>query len=290
MPKVEYVFCWDIYVLNMATRDRSLEYQRMRAVSVRTAPVPTTIVKPQYEKNYEEISGILLNISRLLTTYKSQICQHQRVCWNPASKDAIDSTARVMTTKSTITEQLRIASQKILQFRNGTETAVPETRVIVANMQTSLSKKAMAIDGAFRRLTREYTELTKTSEPDVFATATATATAPILQNSQEEIDTRYLEIEHAERADGIVRIAKDSSELAKMSDHMRMVVLSQGEMIDRIETNVTSAESNVGKGTVQLESADKSQESANKCCLWAAIVIAAIILCLIIAIAIRFSK
>lgn len=280
----------------MATRDRTAEFQRIRDatnssthVSIPVYGPPTRVESPQYEKNYKELSAKLLAISRLLTTYKTQINDHQRVCWNPDSAQSKTSAIIVFGTKKSIETQMRQINQQILNLRTGTERESAATRAIIANMQTELSRKSVEIDRVFRKLTHNLDGLVRSSEPEMFATVVTTeSTVPVL-TAQQEADLRFIEAEHAERHEGIVVIAKDSSELAKMSHHMQLLVHSQSNMISSIDTNVESATTHVETGTKNLDTADKSHKSANKCCFWAAIVIAVVIVCLILAIIIRLT-
>lgn len=275
----------------MATRDRTTEFQRVRGATHVSVPVygssPAEMLK--FEKNYKELSAKLLAISRLLTIYKTQINDHQRICWNPDSAQAKTSGIVVFGTKSSIETQLRETNRQILNLRNGTERESPAMQAIIANMQTELSRKSVEIDRIFRKLTSNLDSLVRPSESEMFAAAVAAAPAVPMLTAQQEADLRFIEAEHVERHEGIIRIAKDSSELAKMSHHMQLLVHAQSDMVNSIDVKIESAKTHVEAGTKNLHAADTSHKSANKCCFWAAIVIASIIVCLIIALIIRLT-
>jgi len=94
--------------------------------------------------------------------------------------------------------------------------------------------------------------------------------APQLQHEQEQ--TQYQQYDLAEvkrRADGIRAIERDVSELADMFVDLQSLVVEQGEIIDRIDGNVSDARDETEAATQQLLQAEQHQKTARKrqCCL-----------------------
>jgi len=95
--------------------------------------------------------------------------------------------------------------------------------------------------------------------------------APQLQQEQEQepIYQQYDLAEVKRRAEGIRAIERDVSELADMFVDLHSLVVEQGELINRIDDNVSNARDETEGATQQLIQAEQHQKTARKrqCCL-----------------------
>ena len=86
----------------------------------------------------------------------------------------------------------------------------------------------------------------------------------------------------AEREEGINKLAKGVEEISELFQDMSILVVSQGEQIDNIETNINNSLSHVTKANVELKKAEKYQSKRRGRCVYFACVIGLVIVMVIV--------
>ncbi|KAM9424609.1 syntaxin-4 [Pholidichthys leucotaenia] len=101
--------------------------------------------------------------------------------------------------------------------------------------------------------------------------------------------TRQALNEIESRHDEILKLEKSIKELHEMFQYLAMEVEAQGEMVDRIETNIKQSTDFVEKAKENMEKAVTHQQKTRKKKIWIAICLAIVIIIIVIAVATTFT-
>uniref|UniRef100_A0AAY4DEA4 t-SNARE coiled-coil homology domain-containing protein n=1 Tax=Denticeps clupeoides TaxID=299321 RepID=A0AAY4DEA4_9TELE len=120
----------------------------------------------------------------------------------------------------------------------------------------------------------------ETGETDVF-------TQNILNDAKA---TKQALNEIESRRDEILKLERSIRDLHEMFQYLAMEVEAQGEMVDRIEHNILTANNYVEKAVTNTEAAVSSQQKARKKKMWIALICSIFLLIVIIAVAASFAS
>uniref|UniRef100_A0A1A7YA58 Syntaxin 4 n=1 Tax=Iconisemion striatum TaxID=60296 RepID=A0A1A7YA58_9TELE len=125
----------------------------------------------------------------------------------------------------------------------------------------------------------ELDMMLESGQTDVF-TQNILSDAQATKQALNEIESRH---------DEILKLEKSITELHQMFQYLAMEVEAQGEMVDRIETNIKQASDYVEKAKDNVAKAVTYQQKARKKKIWIAICLAILLLIIIIAVGVSFS-
>ncbi|XP_013870230.1 syntaxin-4 [Austrofundulus limnaeus] len=125
----------------------------------------------------------------------------------------------------------------------------------------------------------ELDAMLESGQTDVF-TQNILIDAKATKQALNEIESRH---------DEILKLEKSITELHQMFQYLAMEVEAQGEMVDRIETNIKQSCDYVEKAKDNVEKAVTYQSSARKKKIWIAVCLAILLLIIVIAVVSTFS-
>uniref|UniRef100_A0A1A8J112 Syntaxin 4 n=1 Tax=Nothobranchius kuhntae TaxID=321403 RepID=A0A1A8J112_NOTKU len=125
----------------------------------------------------------------------------------------------------------------------------------------------------------ELDMMLESGQTDVF-TQNILSDAKATKQALNEIESRH---------DEILKLEKSITELHQMFQYLAMEVEAQGEMVDRIETNIIQSCDYVKKANDNVAKAVTYQQKARKKKIWIAICLAVLIIIIVAAVGVSFS-
>uniref|UniRef100_A0A1A8RXG3 Syntaxin 4 n=1 Tax=Nothobranchius rachovii TaxID=451742 RepID=A0A1A8RXG3_9TELE len=125
----------------------------------------------------------------------------------------------------------------------------------------------------------ELDMMLESGQTDVF-TQNILSDAKATKQALNEIESRH---------DEILKLEKSITELHQMFQYLAMEVEAQGEMVDRIETNIIQSCDYVKKANDNVAKAVTYQQKARKKKIWIAVCLAVLIIIIVAAVGVSFS-
>ncbi|TYI46346.1 hypothetical protein E1A91_D13G101100v1 [Gossypium mustelinum] len=222
----------------------------------------------EVEKQVEKLSGLLRKLKDANEESKSVTKASAMKAMKKRMEKDIDEVGKIA---RNVKARLEAINKENLTNRQkpGCEkgTSIDRSRMNVTNSVAIRFKDLMMEFQTLRqKIQDEYREVIERR----VITVTGTRPDEQILNTVEEIQERH---------DAVVEIEKKLLDLQQIYLDIAVLVESQGEILDNIESQVSTAVSNVQSGTVALQNAKKRQKSTRK---WTCIAI--IILLIIVAV------
>jgi len=212
----------------------------------------------------------------------------------PSFNDTSDYTQSIEIITGEITRLFVNVKQKIQKVGIHSNSNAQDI-VMRKNLQSSLATQARELSVRFRDIQKSY--LHKLKQRDAKFTGDEYFFNKNDDDNIVDDDSNYgfttqqqfvvdiIEQDVNKREQEILDIAKNINELAEIFNDLSVLIIDQGEILDRIDYNIETAGTNVEKGNDELKSAAKSQAYGRSC--YCIMILAVIVIIMIVVVILK---
>lgn len=267
----------------------------MRNVYHRSGP-PESVAygTDDIHKHIDELEGLITRYQDHLKETALSLSAALKVTFSGSGRH--EPTEKLLEKGKVMLAEIVKRTGSLIRF-NGQRSIDTVSRTIAANRLKKVVGIVEGLPAQLRTYQRQYDNHLKSTEyvplDKLFSSG---ASAPNVRagagkdeqllSASAEAEIEMATIDANERYDEIVKIAKSATELSQMFNELSVIVGKQGEMLDRIDSNMDSAVANTVAGKNNVETASKYQKK-NNCCVVTTIVLLLLITIMIIIIIVK---
>ncbi|XP_028852554.1 syntaxin-2 isoform X2 [Denticeps clupeoides] len=239
-----------------------VEEVRKKHSAILSAPNPD-------EKTKQELEQLTSEIKRDVTTVRTKLKSMQQSLPPDSTANRASADYRIQKTQHTV------LSRKFVEVMS----KYNETQVAFRERSKGRIQRQLEITGR-TTTSEELEDMLESGNPSIF-TSDIISDSQITRQALNEIESRHQDI---------IRLESSIKELHDMFTDLATLVETQGEMINNIEKNVSSALDYVGSAKEECRKAVKHQKKARRKIIYVAICVAVLIAVLAIIIGASFAS
>jgi len=242
---------------------------------------------PKWFSLIEEMKFDISSIEKMMKQLESLHSNHLLVGFG----DDDGTEMKIQTITAEITKKIQENNRK-LKLLGTKQIGESRDETLKKNIRSTIANQLQQLSTDFRRKQREYLEKMKgrmENDSDLFPVEhTEKPSVPVeemydqgfTQEQIEVVSTAHLR--HQDRSREIQNIVRSIKELADIMEDLRVLVVDQGTILDRIDFNIEQVESMTNDAvSIVVEANETQQKSRTKICMMA-LCVAVMVLCLLL--------